>query len=115
MKLLKRIVRRKIRELEPVIMEKAVDKVTGRSVEQVKNAGLLGFLQRLTPRKLKVIAILGGGGIVAVNILGNIVRDQKMKLMFRRELKKQIRPLEEKVDDLEKQNAELRRQLKARA
>ena len=115
MKLLKRIVRRKIRELEPVIMEKAVDKVAGRAVEQVKNGGLLGFLQRLTPGKLKAIAIFGGVSIVAVNVIGNFIRDQKMKLMFRRELKKQIRPLEEKIDDLEQQNAELRRQLKARA
>ncbi len=115
MKLLKRIVRRKIRELEPVIMEKAVDKVAGHAVEQVKNGGLLGFVQRLTPGKLKAIAILGIGSVISVNVIGSFIRDQKMKLMFRRELKKQIRPLEDKVDELEKQNAELRRQLKARA
>lgn len=115
MKLLKRIVRRKIKELEPVIVEKAVDKVAGRAVDTVKNGGLLGFLQRLTPRKLKAIAILGGCGIIAANIVGNIMRDQKMKLMFRRELRRQLKPMEEKIDDLEDQNTELRRQLKARA
>lgn len=115
MKLLKRIVRRKIKELEPVIMEKAVDTVTGRAVDKARNSGLLGFIQRLTPGKLKAIVILGGGGIIAVNVVGNFVRDQKMKLMFRRELKKQLRPMEEKIDELEKQNAELRRQLRARA
>lgn len=115
MKLVKRMVRRKMKELEPVIVEKAVDRVAGRAVEKVKTGGLLGFLQRLTPGKLKAIAVLGGGGIIAVNVVGNIVREQKMKLMFRRELKKQLKPLEEKIDDLEKQNAELRRQLKSKA
>lgn len=102
MKLLKRILRRKVKELQPVIIEKA------------ENSGLLGFLQRLTPGKLKALVIALVGAVVALNVFGNFVREQKLKLMFRRELKKQLRPLEEKIDDLEDENQQLRRQLKAR-
>lgn len=102
MKLLKRILRRKVKELQPVIIEKA------------ETSGVLGFLQRLTPGKLKALAIALVGAVVALNVVGNFLREQKLKLMFRRELKKQLRPLEEKIDDLEDENQQLRRQLKAR-
>ena len=114
MKLLERIVRRKVKELQPVIVEKAVDRVTGRAMQKAENSGLLGFLQRLTPGKLKALAVALVGVVVALNVFGNFVREQKLKLMFRRELKKQLRPLEEKIDDLEDENEQLRRQLKAR-
>ena len=114
MKLVKRIVRRKVRELQPVIVEKAVDAVAGRAVQRAENSGVLGFVQRLTPGRLKALAIASVGAIVALNVLGNFVREQKLKLMFRRELKKQLRPLEKKIDDLEDENEQLRRQLKAR-
>lgn len=114
MKLVKRIVRRKVRELQPVIVEKAVDRVAGRAMQKAEAGGMLGFVQSLTPGKLKALAVGLVGAVVVLNVLGNFVREQKLKLMFRRELKKQLRPLEKKIDDLEDENEQLRHQLKAR-
>ncbi len=60
--------------------------------------------------KLKRVAIAAAGGAMALSFLGTVGEMRLYRVAMKRELKKQLAPINKKLDELEEQNEELRRQ-----
>lgn len=58
----------------------------------------------LEPKNLKRIAIGAVGGTILVSVLSNLGHDRMYQAAVAREIKKQIGPLQKKLEDLEAQN-----------
>lgn len=67
----------------------------------------------LEPENLKRIAIVGVVGSVVVGLISRFLRNSMLRMEIRGELKKQLEPVYEKLEELEEQNAELLRQNEA--
>ena len=61
----------------------------------------------LEPKNLKRIAIAAAGGSILISLVSSLGRDHLNRAETARELKKQLVPLQKKLDDLEAQNAVL--------
>ena len=61
----------------------------------------------LEPKNLKRIGIAAVGGSVLVSIVSSLGRDRINRAETARELRKQLTPLQKKLDDLEAQNTVL--------
>ncbi len=70
-------------------------------------------LKNVDMKKLKLTALAAGGGILLLGAAGSLTRYETYRIAVARELKKQLTPLNAKLDELEKQNEELRRKLAA--
>ncbi len=81
--------------------------VKGDSVEKT----LLRYvLANANVGNLKRLGALAIGGAAAVSLAGNFARSRMIRQSMARELKKQLAPMNRKLDELEKQNEELKKQ-----
>ena len=62
-------------------------------------------------QQIKKYGLLAGGGLLGVSVLGSAARTAGYRAAVARELKKQLRPIHEKLDRLEKETAELKAEL----
>lgn len=62
-------------------------------------------------QQIKKYVLLAGGGLLGVSVLGSAARTAGYRAAVSRELKKQLKPIHEKLDRLEKENAELKAEL----
>lgn len=68
-------------------------------------------LKSLDLKKVKLTALAVGGGALVIGAAGSAARYEAYRLAVSRELKKQLAPINAKLEELEKQNAELRKEL----
>ncbi len=68
------------------------------------------FGKLLEPKNLKRISIAAIGASIAVSLINSIGHDKVYRAAVAREIKKQITPLEHKLDELRMQNAVLLQQ-----
>ena len=68
------------------------------------------LLRHLNPRDLKFFALALVGASVLVSVLGTVGHERLYQAAVAREMKKQLAPVNRKLDELEKQNEELKRQ-----
>ena len=71
-------------------------------------------LKSLDLKKVKLAALAVGGGALALGAAGSAARYESYRLAVSRELKKQLAPINAKLEELEKQNEELRKELEKR-
>lgn len=71
-------------------------------------------LKNVDLKKLKLTALAAGGGVLLLGAAGSAARYEAYRLAVSRELKKQLAPLNAKLDELEKQNEELKKELNKR-
>ncbi len=93
--------------LEPVLREEAALVPTaGRALS--RKASETTALP-LPLKELKKLGLIAGGGLLGVTLLGGAVRTESYRIAVSRELKKQLKPIHEKLDRLERENEELRK------
>ena len=72
---------------------------------------LLRFvLSNVNAANLKRLAAVAVAGGVAVSLVGNWLHNRVYRAAVARELKKQLAPVNKKLDELERQNEELKKQ-----
>ncbi len=64
----------------------------------------------LEPKRLKLVALAAVGGGALLSLLSSVGHERLYQAAVARELKRQLAPLNAKLDRLETQNEELRRQ-----
>ena len=64
----------------------------------------------LEPKNLKRLGIAAVCGTATLSVVGSVSRMRMYRAAMARELKKQLAPVNKKLDELEAQNDELRRQ-----
>ena len=62
-------------------------------------------------QQIKKYGLLAGGAVLGLTAIGSTVRTASYRAAVSRELKKQLKPIHEKLDRLEKENAELKAEL----
>ena len=67
----------------------------------------------LEPKNLKRLGVLALGGGAVVSLLGSVGQMRMVRAAMARELKKQLEPINRKLDELEAQNEALTRQNEA--
>ncbi len=72
-------------------------------------------LKNVDTKKLRLTAAAAGGGLLLLGAAGSVGRYETFRLAVARELKKQLAPVNAKLDELEKQNEELKKQLASKA
>ena len=90
-------------ELLPMVLSKDT------STEHKLVRYALAHLNGENLKRLGLVAVAGG---VAVSLLGNWLHNRAYRAAVARELKKQLAPVNKKLDELEKQNEDLKKQLK---
>ena len=60
-------------------------------------------------QQIKKYGLLAGGGLLGLSVLGSAARTASYRAAVSRELKKQLKPIHEKLDRLEQENEELRK------
>ena len=88
-------------ELLPMVLSK------DKSGEQKLLRYVLTHMNAENLKRLGLVAVAGG---VAVSLLGNWLHNRAYRAAVARELKKQLAPVNRKLDELEKQNTELKKQ-----
>ena len=76
-------------------------------VDQKKLKVAAALLERVDLKRLGVVAV---SGAAAISLAGSALQARMTRTALRRELKRQLAPVNKKLDELEKQNAELQRQ-----
>lgn len=104
------LIKKGVKVLEPVLREEAAlvpaaGKAIGRKAAE-------GLVQALPVKELKKYGLLAGGALLGFAAVNNVLRAQSYRLAVARELKKQLKPINDKLDALEKENAELKKELK---
>lgn len=69
------------------------------------------IIKSVNAKKLKRIIIAGGGAAALVAVGSSVARLKSLQFAVAREMKKQLAPINAKLDELEKQNAELKAEL----
>ena len=64
----------------------------------------------LEPKNLKRIAIAAAGGSLLISLITSIGHDRLYRAAVAREMRKQLEPVKQKLEELEAQNLELHRQ-----
>lgn len=64
----------------------------------------------MEPKHLKRLAIVAVGGSAAFSLIGTVSQIRMYRRSMARELKKQLGPINRKLDELEEQNEELKKQ-----
>ena len=101
------LVRKGVKLLEPVLREEAaLVPAAGKAIGKKAAAGVG---QALPVKELKKLGLIAGCALLALTAANGVLRAQSYRLMVSRELKKQLKPINEKLDKLEKENAELRK------
>ena len=68
------------------------------------------LLTHVNGKTLKTAALVIAGGGAALSLAGSIARKHMIRRTMARELKKQLAPVNRKLDEREKQNEELKKQ-----
>lgn len=79
-----------------------------------RRKALESALKAVDTKKLKLTAAAAGGGVLLLSAVGSVARYETFRAAVSRELKKQLAPINAKLNELEKQNEELRRELERR-
>ncbi|MCR5663466.1 MAG: hypothetical protein K6G17_01150 [Oscillospiraceae bacterium] len=107
------LVKKGVELLEPVLAEEKAP-----AARRLRRAALQKTAQTLpelpSPAKLKRLGLLAGGTLLGLNLVGGALRMQSYRRALSHELKKQLKPVNAKLEALEKENAELREELKKR-
>lgn len=95
--------------LEPLLREEAaLIPAAGRGIGK---KGSESVALALPLQQIKKYGLLAGGGLLGLSVLGSAARTASYRMAVSRELKKQLKPIHEKLDRLEKENAELKAEL----
>ena len=76
-------------------------------VDQKKLRLAAAVLEKVDLKRLGVVAV---SGAAAISLAGSALQAKMTRAALRRELKRQLAPVNKKLDELEEQNKELRRQ-----
>ena len=76
-------------------------------VDQKKLKLAAALLEKKNLKRLGVVAV---SGAAALSLCGSVIQARVTRAALRRELKRQLAPVNKKLDELEEQNKELRRQ-----
>ena len=76
----------------------------------VEQKTLQRAMKLLEPKNLKLLGITAVGSMAALSLLGSLGRTGVYRAAVAKELKKQLEPVNRKLDELEAQNEELKRQ-----
>ena len=76
-------------------------------VDQKKLRLAAAVLEKVDLKRLGVVAV---SGAAAISLAGSALQARMTRAALRRELKRQLAPVNKKLDELEEQNKELRRQ-----
>ena len=103
------LIKKGVKVLEPVLREEtallpAAGKALGKKAAD-------GVVQALPFKEIKKYALLAGGAVMGLAAIGSALRTESYRLAVSRELKKQLKPINEKLDALEKENAELKAEM----
>lgn len=95
--------------LEPVLREEAaLIPAAGRVIGK---KGSESVALALPLQQIKKYGLLAGGALLGLSAIGSTARTASYRMAVSRELKKQLKPIHEKLDKLEKENAELKAEL----
>ena len=103
------LIKKGVKMLEPVLREEAAlmpaaSKAFGKKAAE-------GVVQALPLKEIKKYGLLAGSAVMGLAAIGSALRTESYRLAVSRELKKQLKPIHEKLDRLEKENAELKAEL----
>lgn len=105
----KALVKQGVKLLEPVLrQEAALVPVVGKKLAQQAESQA----PALPLEQLKKYGLLAGGAVLVLGAAQSVARTQTLRLALALELKKQLKPIHDKLDALEKENAELKKRLK---
>ena len=96
--------------LTPVLREEAAlipaagKQLTRKAAEEAVHA--------IPLKAIKKYGLIAAGALLGLSVAGSAARVQTTRIALSRELKKQLKPINEKLDALEKENEELRAELK---
>ena len=95
--------------LSPVLREEAaLIPAAGRVIGK---KGAESVALALPLQQIKKYGLIAGGALLGLSAIGATVRTASYRMAVSRELKKQLKPIHEKLDRLEKENAELKAEL----
>lgn len=101
------LMKKGVKLLEPVLREEAA--LVPAAGKAIGKKAAEGVVQALPLKEIKKYGLLAGGVLLGLSAVNNTLRAQSTRLMVSHELKKQLKPINEKLDRLEKENAELRK------
>ncbi|MBR0353736.1 MAG: hypothetical protein IJK35_00020 [Oscillospiraceae bacterium] len=101
------LMKKGVKLMEPVLREEAALVPAARLALGRRAAE--GVVQALPLKNIKKLGLLAGGALLGLTAVNSALRTQSMRLAVSRELKKQLKPIHEKLDRLEKENEELRK------
>ena len=104
------LMKKGVKLMEPVLREEAA-LVPAAGLALGKRAAE-GVVQALPLKSIKKFGLLAGGALLGLTAVNSALRTQSLRLAVSRELKKQLKPIHEKLDRLEQENEELRKQQK---
>lgn len=106
--ILERILKSKIADKKRALEAlELIAQVHGGKKEQRLLQTLLAHANRQDFKRLGLIVI---GGVAALSVAESFARSRISRIAMGRELKKQLAPINRKLDELEKQNEELKKQ-----
>ena len=73
------------------------------------------IIRNLDKKKLVRIGAAAGGAALVATVGAAVTRTQMLRIALARELKKQLAPIQQKLDELEKQNEELKKELEKKS
>ena len=104
------LVKKGVKLLEPVLREEAA--LVPAAGKAIGKKAAEGVVQALPLKELKKYALIAGGALVGLTAAGGVVRTQSYRIAVSRELKKQLKPINDKLDRLEKENEELKKKIR---
>ncbi len=103
------LMKKGVKLLEPVLREEAA--LIPAAGKRLGKKASEAVIQPLPLKDLKKYALIAGGALLGLTAVNNAARTASYRFALSRELKKQLKPVNEKLDRLEKENAELKKQL----
>lgn len=99
--------------LEPVLREEAA--LIPAAGRKLSKKAAENVVQAIPVDKIKKAVLLAGGALLGLSVAGGAAKAEATRLAVSRELKRQLKPVHEKLDALEKENEELRTELRKKA
>ena len=109
------LLKKGVQMLEPVWKEEALVPLERTGSRALLRKETPGVGKMIPVEKLKRMGLLGGGALLGLSLLGSAVRVESMRLAFSHELKRQLKPMQEKLERREKQNEALKAELERQA
>ena len=95
--------------LDPLLREEAA--LIPAAGQVIGKKGSESVALALPLQQIKKYGLLAGGAVLGLTAIGSAARTAGYRAAVSRELKKQLKPIHEKLDRLEKENAELKAEL----